>query len=387
MIGIERKIMDTLYFDYAATTPTDPAVIKAMEPYYFEHFGNASSPHSLGRKTLKAIEDARANLADFIGANPDEIIFNSGATESNNHAILGVAQILNGIGKHLIVSQIEHHSVLEPVEYLETQGYKATYLPVNSKGLVSAENVKKSMTDQTILAAVLHASNEIGTIQPIRDISQITQSRKIPLLVDACQTVGHVPVHVGELGADLLSLSAHKFYGPKGIGALYIKRRTPLERFIRGGDQEKNRRASTQNVPGIVGMSKAIDLLRGRMKQEQETQIKLRDKLMTEVPKRIEGVICNGDLENRLPNNAHFSFDGVEGESLLMALDMNHIFASMGSACTSGAMEPSHVLRAIGLNDEWAYGSLRITLGRWTTEDQVDILIKKLPELVNSLRI
>lgn len=379
--------MDTLYFDYAATTPTDPEVIKAMEPYYYEHFGNASSPHSLGRKTLKAIEDARANLADFIGAHPDEIVFNSGATESNNHAILGVPQVLKGIGRHIIVSQIEHHSVLEPVEFLGAQGYKITYLPVDMNGTVSPDAVKKAITDQTILVAVMHASNEIGTIQPIGEISAITRSRKIPFLVDGCQTTGHIPVNAETLGMDLFSFSAHKFYGPKGVGALYVKRKTPLERLLRGGDQEKNMRASTQNIPGIVGMSKAVDLLRERMQKETDIQIKLRDKLLTEIPRRIAGVMCNGDLKNRLPNNAHFSFDRVDGESLLMALDMHKVFASMGSACTSGAMEPSHVLRAIGLSDDMAYGSLRISIGRWTTEDQVDFLMDQLVNLVASLRI
>ncbi|MGE0268799.1 MAG: cysteine desulfurase family protein [Candidatus Omnitrophota bacterium] len=379
--------MQTIYFDYAATTPADPLVIKAMEPYYFEHFGNASSPHKVGRKALKAIEDARKNLADFIGANPDEIVFNGGATESNNHAIYGVAQALKGIGQHIVVSSIEHHSVLEPIEFLETKGYRVSYVPVNSKGVVSPENIIKAITDQTILVAVMHASNEIGSIQPIKEISRITVEKKIPFLVDGCQTVGHIPVHVGDLGVDLFSFSAHKFYGPKGVGALYVKRKTPLERFLRGGDQERSMRASTQNVPGIVGMSKAVDLLREQMEQENKNQLRLRDRLISEIPRRIEGVTCNGDLGNRLPNNVHFSFAGVEGESLLMALDMNNICASMGSACTSGAMEPSHVLRAIGLEDELAYGSLRITLGRWTTEDQINILMDKLPELVNSLRI
>ncbi len=375
------------YFDYAATTPTDPAVIKAMEPYYFEHFGNASSPHKIGRKTLKAIEDARKNIADYIRCQPDELVFTSGATESNNHAIFGVAQSLKGIGRHIIVSSIEHHSVLEPVEYLETLGYKVTYLPVDSKGTVSPENIKKAITDQTILIAVMHASNEIGTIQPIKKISQITKEKKIPLLVDGCQTIGHIPAHMDELGADLFSFSAHKFYGPKGVGALYVKRKTPLERFLRGGDQERNMRASTQNVPGIVGMSKAIDLAREQMNHEAEIQTKLRNRLITEISQKIDGVTCNGDREYRLPNNVHLSFAGVEGESLLMALDMNNICASMGSACTSGAMEPSHVLRAIGLEDDLAYGSLRITLGRWTTDDDINLLLDKLPGLVSSLRI
>ncbi len=379
--------MNTMYFDYAATTPADPAVVEAMAPYWHEAFGNASSPHDVGRQAQKALEDARANLADFLGADPAEIVFTSGATESNNHAIHGVAHSLRGIGKHIIVSAVEHHSVLEPAEFLQSEGYKVTFLPVGGDGRVSPSALAAAITDQTILVAVMHASNEIGTIQPVREIAAVTRKRKIPFLVDACQTVGHIPVDVQELGVDLLSLSAHKFYGPKGIGALYVRKKTPLEKLLRGGDQERDMRASTQNVPGAVGLSKAVDLARARMTEEGARQCQWRDQLFEEIPRRIEGVKINGHLGNRLPNNAHFSFERLEGESLLMALDMNKIYASMGSACTSGAMEPSHVLRAIGLDDELAYGSLRISLGRWTTQEHIDTLLDKLPDLVTSLRI
>ncbi|MCA9394092.1 MAG: cysteine desulfurase [Candidatus Omnitrophica bacterium] len=379
--------MDKMYFDYAATTPVDPAVIEAMTPYWHEEFGNAASPHDLGRAALKALEDARTNLADFLGALPEEIVLTSGATESNNHAIYGAAHALRGIGKHVIVSAIEHHSVLEPAEFLQAEGYKVTFLPVDREGRVSPTSVGAAITDQTILVAVMHASNEIGTIQPIREISALTRAKKIPLLVDACQTVGHIPVDVNELGADLLSLSAHKFYGPKGVGALYVRKKTPLEKLLRGGDQERDMRASTQNVPGAVGMSKAVALARERMTDEAARQTQWREQLFEEVPRRVEGVTINGHRGNRLPNNVHFSFERVEGESLLMALDMNKVYASMGSACTSGAMEPSHVLRAIGLDDELAYGSLRLSLGRWTTQEHVDTVLDKLPGLVTSLRI
>lgn len=379
--------MDKMYFDYASTTPADPAVIEAMAPYWHEHFGNASSPHDLGRTALKALEDARANLADFLRARVDEIVFTSGATEANNHAIYGVAHSLEGLGKHIVVSAIDHHSVLEPVEFLKTRGYKATYLPVDQDGRVSPDAVAAALSDQTVLVAVMHASNEIGTIQPIRDISAITRPRKIPLLVDACQTAGHIPVNVEELGADLLSLSAHKFYGPKGVGALYVRKKTPLEKLLRGGDQERDMRATTQNIPGIVGMAKAVDVARDRMIEESGQQTRWRDQLFEEIPKRIDGVTINGHRLNRLPNNAHFSFERLEGESLLMAMDMKKMYASMGSACTSGAMEPSHVLRAIGLDDELAYGSLRLSLGRWTTQEHIDTLLDKLPGLVASLRI
>lgn len=379
--------MDRIYLDYAATTPVDPDVITAMTPYFHEHFGNASSPHSMGREANKAIEDARANVAEFVGAQAGELIFNSGATEGANHTIYGVAQSLRGIGRHIVVSAIEHHAVLEPIEYLQTQGYRVTFVPVDANGMVSPKGIESNLTDQTILVAVMHASNEIGTVQPIADIARITQSKKIPLLVDACQTAGHIPVDVNELGADLLCFSAHKFYGPKGVGALYIRPNTPIEKFIRGGDQERNRRASTQNVAGIVGMSKAVDLCRQGMLEEANLHRELGNYLMTEVPNIIEGVRVNGHRQQRLPNNVHFSFAELEGESLLMALDMQNICASMGSACTSGAMEPSHVLRAIGLPDELAYGSLRITLGRWSTREHIDRLLEVLPKIVQGLRI
>lgn len=379
--------MDKIYFDYAATTPVDPAVIEAMQPYWHDNFGNPSSPHDVGRAAQKALEDARANIAGFLGAGPEELVFTGGATESNNQAIYGVAHSLRGIGRHIIVSAVEHHSVLEPTEFLQTEGYKVTFLPVDREGRVSPSAVAAAITDQTILVAVMHASNEIGTIQPVREISAVTRAKKIPLLVDACQTVGHIPVDVNELGVDLLSFSAHKFYGPKGIGGLYVRKKTPLEKLLRGGDQERDMRAGTQNIPAAVGMSRAVDLVRERMTDEGARQCQWRDQLLEEVPRRVEGVTVNGHRGSRLPNNAHFSFDRVEGESLLMALDMNKIYASMGSACTSGAMEPSHVLRAIGLDDELAYGSLRISLGRWTTQEHIDILLNKLPELVTSLRI
>ncbi len=376
-----------MYFDYAATTPVDPQVVEAMLPFWTDQFANASSPHSLGRLANTALEDARANVADFLGAQPKEIVFNSGATEGNNHALYGVANSLKGIGRHIIVSSVEHHSILEPAEFLQRQGYKVTFLPVDKCGTVDIKTLEAAITDQTILVAVMHASNEIGTIQPISDISKITRPRKIPLLVDACQTVGHIPVHVDDLDADILTFSAHKFYGPKGVGGMYIRPKTPVESYLRGGDQERGFRASTQNVSGIVGLSKAIDLCRQSMTDEARQQMAFRDQLFKEIPRLVEGVRVNGHQEDRLPNNAHFSFDRVEGESLLMVLDMKKIYASMGSACTSGAMEPSHVLRAIQLPDELAYGSLRLTLGRWTRQEHIDTLIRELPGMIKGLRI
>jgi len=380
--------MQRIYFDYASTTPVDPEVIAAMTPYFHGKFGNASSPHFFGREAQKALEEARECLAGFIGAGTEEIVFNSGATEANNHAVIGVARAQRDKGNHIIVSSIEHHSVLESIAYLEKEeGYEVTYVKVDKDGLIDPQDIRQAITDKTILIAVMYASNEIGAIQPISEIGAVAREHDITFLVDAVQAVGHILVQVNELKADLLSLSAHKFYGPKGVGALYIRKGTKLSSFLLGGDQERSRRASTQNIAGIVGLARAIELCDQRMNEEITFQTRLRDKLLTEVPKRVEGVKINGHFSRRLPNNAHFSFEQLEGESLLMSLDMADIVASMGSACTSGALEPSHVLRAIGLSDELAYGALRITLGRWTTEEQVDYFLEKLPETVKSLRI
>ncbi len=380
--------MSKAYFDYASTTPVDPEVAAAMMPFLHEKFGNASSPHFLGQEAKKALEDARECLANFIGAKAEEIIFNSGATESNNHAVIGVARAHKAKGKHIIVSSIEHHSVLEPVEYLKDhEGYEVTYIKPDGDGCIDPEDIKRAITKKTILIAVMYASNEIGTIQPVAKIGAIAKEHQVPFLVDAVQAVGHVPVDVNGLNAGLLSLSAHKFYGPKGVGALYVRKGTELASLILGGDQERGRRASTQNIAGIVGLARAVEICSQKMAEEIEVQTRLRDRLLSEVPKRIIGVKVNGHLSRRLPNNAHFSFDQVQGESLLMSLDLAGIAASMGSACTSGALEPSHVLRAIGLSDEAAHGVLRVTLGRWTTQEEVEALLQKLPEIITRLRV
>lgn len=379
--------MEPIYLDYASTTPVDPDVIRAMEPYLFERFGNAASPHSFGREANKALEDARQNLAGFIGASAEEVIFTSGATESNNHALVGVAARLQEQGRHIIISAIEHHSVYEPAENLEREGWRVTYVKPDSDGLIDPTDIKKALTDQTVLIAVMHASNEIGTIQPVAEIGAIAREREIPFLVDAVQTVGHLPVNVDELKADLLSLSAHKFYGPKGIGALYIRKGTPIQPFLRGGGQERDRRASTQNVAGAVGLAKALELCKMNMSDEAATQQKLRDRLLTEIPKLIDGVKVNGHRTSRLPNNAHFAFQGLQSEAILMSLDMTGIAASMGSACTAGSLEPSHVLRAIGLGEDLIHGALRITLGRWTKSEHMDYLIEQLPPIIARLRV
>ncbi len=379
--------MERIYFDYASTTPTDPRVIAAMDPYFYAQFGNPASPHAFGREALKAFENAREIVARSIGAQPEEIIFNSGATEGNNHALFGIARGLKDKGKHIVISAIEHHSLQAPAGYLTKEGYKVTYLPVSREGIVDPQQVQKALTDETILVAVMHANNEIGTIEPVAEIGKVVRAKGIPFLVDAVQTAGHIPVNVDELGADLLTMSAHKFYGPKGVGALYIRGKTKIVSFLLGGDQESGRRASTQNVAGVVGLAKALELCLENMSREMATQTRLRDQLLTEIPKRIDGVVINGHRTSRLPNNAHFAFEKVSGESLLMSLDMAGICASMGSACKAGAMEPSRVLRAIGLSDELAHGALRVTIGRWTPQAHVDYLLEQLPQMIKRLRV
>ena len=375
-----------IYLDYAATTPCDPQVLKAMEPYFFEKFGNASSIYALGQEAKKAIEESRSTLADFLGAEPSEIIFTSGGTESNNAAIKGVAYALKEKGDHIITSAIEHHAVLEPCKFLEKQGFKITRVGVGKDGLVSPEDIQKAITDKTILISVMHANNEIGVIQPIKEIGRIAREKGVYFHTDTVQTVGHIPVDVKELNIDLLSLSAHKFYGPKGMGALYVRKGVRLASFLQGGDQEKGRRASTYNTPGIVGLGKAIELCKEEMGQEAKFQTGLRDRLIQEIPKRIPEVSLNGSPQKRLPNNVNFVIKYIEGESILLSLDMMGIACSTGSACTSTSLEPSHVLLAIGLSHEVAHGSLRVTMGRWTQEKDIDYLLECLPKVVEKLR-
>ena len=379
--------MKKIYFDYASTTPTDPRVIQSMNPYFFDKFANASSPHTLGQESMIAIEESRDKVASLIGAEASEIVFNSGATEANNHAISGIVYHAMDKGKnHIILSSIEHHSILEPVEQLLKNGFKVSFISVDEYGIVDPQDVKKALTKETMLIALMHANNEIGSIQRIKEVGMIAREMSIPFLVDACQTVGHIPVNVDELHCDLLSLSGHKFYGSKGVGALYIRKGLKVSSFLLGGDQEKSRRASTENVSGIVGLACAVTLCQDNMKEEGVFQKHLRDRLFKEIPNKIEGVRINGHLMNRLPNNAHFSFKGLQGESLLMSLDMNGVCASMGSACTSGSIQSSHVLKAIGLKDDLAFGSLRITLGRWTKTEDIDYFLQELPRIVESLR-
>ncbi|MGA2774854.1 MAG: cysteine desulfurase NifS [Candidatus Omnitrophota bacterium] len=378
--------MKRIYLDYAATAPTDPEVVKAMEPYFFEKYGNASSIHSFGQEAKKGVEDAREELASFIGAKLDEIIFTSGGTESGNFAVKGIASAMAEKGNHIITSAIEHHAILEPCKYLEKHGFNVTYVRVDKTGLVSSEDIKKAITDKTVLISVMHANNEIGTIQPITEIGRIAKERGIYFHTDAVQTVGHIPVDVNEMNVDLLSLSAHKFYGPKGVGALYLRKGTRITRFLDGGDQEKGRRASTQNTPGIVGLGKAVELCSKNMANEAKFQSGLRDRMITEISKKIPEVLLNGHPVKRLPNNVNFSIKYIEGESMLLNLDLLGIACSTGSACTSTSLEPSHVLLALGLPHEIAHGSLRITIGRWTTEEEISRFLKQLSQVVEKLR-
>ena len=378
--------MERIYLDYAATTPCDPEVLEAMRPYFTEKFGNPSSIHSFGQEAKKAMEDSRLILADFLGAKPEEIVWTSGGTESNNFALFGVTSALEKKGNHIITSSIEHHAVGEPCKVLEKRGFSITYVKVDKAGLVCPADVKKAITDKTILISVMHANNEIGTIQPIAEIGKIAKEKGISFHTDAVQSVGHIPANVNDLNVDLLSLSAHKFYGPKGVGALYIRKGTRINRFLHGGDQEKGRRASTSNVSGIVGLGKAIELCKEKMDEEAEFQTGLRDVLIKGLMAQIEKSRLNGHPSCRLPNNVNISLEYIEGESMLLHLDMLGIAASTGSACTSSSLEPSHVLLAIGLPHELAHGSLRFTLGRWSKKSDIDYLIEVLPGIIDRLR-
>ncbi|MCB9757590.1 MAG: cysteine desulfurase [Candidatus Omnitrophica bacterium] len=378
--------MKKTYFDYASTTPVDARVVSAMLPFFTEKFGNASSAHSFGFAAQKALEDSRETIAKFLGARREEIVFTSGGTEANNLALMGLAHRLKDKGNHIIVSAIEHPSVLETARYLEKQGFQVTYLNVNAQGQIALDQLRSALSDQTILVSVMHASNEIGTVEPIAEIGRITRERKIIFHVDAVQTAGHLPIDVQALNVDLLSLSAHKFYGPKGVGALYVRKGVHLDSCLLGGDQEQGLRASTQNVAGAVGLAKAIDLAAQTMVDEAVRQSALRDFLIAEVLKNIDGARLNGHAQERLPNNAHFVFEKIKGEALLMNLDRVGIAASMGSACKAGLMEPSHVLRAIGVSDDLAAGALRISLGRSTTRTEIDDLLEKLIAAVKRLR-
>ncbi len=378
--------MGRIYLDYAATTPTHPEVVKAMSPYFTEAFGNPSSIHSYGQEAKGAIEEARVKIASLISARGGEIVFTSGGTEADNFAIKGVAFANESRGNHIITSSIEHPAVIETCKFLEKRGFRVTYLPVDEYGLVDLDDVRKAITDKTILVSVMHANNEMGTIEPIAEIDKIAKEAGVYFHTDAVQAVGHIPVDVKELGVDLLSMSAHKLCGPKGVGALYIRKGTKLISFMHGGEQERRRRASTENVPGIVGFGKAAELAQQEMSEEAERLTYLRDRLVKGLLERIDHTRLNGHPIMRLPNNVNVSVDFVEGESMLLNLDLEGICASTGSACSSSSLEPSHILLAIGLSHEQAHGSLRFSLGKWTTEEEIERVLDVLPSIVVKLR-
>jgi cysteine desulfurase len=379
---------ERIYLDYAATTPLDPRVLEAMMPYMTEHFGNPNSIHSFGREARRAIDEAREKIAQLLNCQPSEIVFTSGGTESDNLALRGVAEAYRHKGNHIVTTAIEHHAILRTCKALEDMGFSVTYLPVDEHGLVSPEQVAEAVNERTILVSVMHANNEIGTIEPIAEIVRAVKEKRPDTMVhtDAVQTVGHIPVDIQELGVDLLSFSAHKFYGPKGIGGLFVRKGVRLVPQITGGGQERNRRSGTENVAAIVGMAKALELAVEEMPTELPRLQALRDELITGVLSRIPETRLNGHPTLRLPHNANFSFRGIEGEALLLQLDLNGIAASSGSACSSGSLEPSHVLLALGLDYELAIGSLRITLGRFTTREHILRLLDLLPKVVEKLR-
>ncbi len=378
--------MRRIYLDHAATTPVRPEVLEAMLPCFTEVFGNPSSIHSCGQEARAAIDEAREKVAGLIGARTEEIVFTSGGTESDNFAIKGVALANEGKGNHIITSVIEHHAVLETAMFLENRGFSVTRLPVDSTGLVDPDAVKKAITDKTILISVMHANNEIGTIQPIAEIGRVAREAGVCFHTDAVQTAGHIPVLVNELAVDLLSISAHKLYGPKGVGMLYIRKGTKIVPFMHGGEQERRRRASTENVPGIVGFGKAAELARSEISEEAGRLTGLRDKLSKGILERIDHTRLNGHPLKRLPNNVNVSIDFIEGEAMCLNLDLAGICVSTGSACSSSNLQPSHVLLAIGLPPERAHGSLRFTLGRWTTEEEIERVLEILPGIVAKLR-
>ena len=376
-----------IYLDHAATTPLHPAALEAMLPFLQTKFGNPSSLHHLGKEARFAVEWARESVAELLGARPAEIVLNSGATEGNNHALKGIAAHLAEKGRHIVATQIEHDAVLHPLGQLEKSGYEVTYVGVDANGIVRLDELENALRSDTILVSVMHANNELGTLQPISEIGALCRARGIIFHCDACQTVGHIPVDVGELNVDLLTLSGHKFYGAKGAGALYVRRGVRLETLIDGGHQQKGRRAGTENVPSLVAMGAACQIARAAMEGGEEAHVaQLRDRLIAGASK-IEGVYLNGDREKRVPGIANFSFAGIEGEGLILELDARAgVCASTGSACAAGSLDPSPVLLAIGREVGLARAGTRFSLGRGNTEAEVDELLRLLPEVLESLR-
>jgi len=375
-----------VYLDHAATTPVHPEVAKVVLNYMVKDFGNASSVHSFGRTTRKAMDEAREQVADLINANPKEIVFLSGGTEADNLAIKGVAEAYKNKGKHIITSEIEHHAIIHTCQYLEKQGHEVTYLPVDEHGMVNPEDLREAIRDDTVLVSIMLANNEMGTIQPVDEIGRICREKGVIFHSDGVQAVGSIPVDVEALNIDLLSMSSHKLYGPKGVGALYHRKGIKLVSQQTGGSHEYRLRAGTENVPGIAGFGLAAKLAKEEMEERMSRISALRDKLRHGLMQAVDHVKLNGHPEKRLPNNLNLSFEYVEGESMLLNLDMKGIAASSGSACTSGTLDPSHVLLAMGMKHEVAHGSLRMTLGRETTEEDIDYVLEVLPGIVQRLR-
>ncbi|NLY20100.1 MAG: cysteine desulfurase NifS [Tissierellia bacterium] len=376
-----------IYMDNAATTRVNEDVFEAMIPYYKEEFGNASSIYEIGQNSRKAVENARNSVAKFLGADPKEIYFTSGGTESDNWAIRGIAEALKNKGNHIITSKIEHHAVLHVCEYLEKHGYDVTYLDVDSEGIVDLNQLENAITDKTILITIMFANNEIGTIQPIKKIGEIATKHNVLFHTDAVQAVGAVDINVKEMGIDLLSLSGHKINGPKGIGALYIRRGINIQPFMIGGAQERRKRGGTENVPGIVGLGKAIEIKAAHLEENKAKLSEMRDYLIEQILEKVPYTRLNGATgENRLPGNVNVCFEFIEGESMLLLLNMHGIAGSSGSACTSGSLDPSHVLLAIGLPHEIAHGSLRLSISIDNTKEEIDFVVENLAKIINRLR-
>ncbi|HCO18624.1 MAG TPA: cysteine desulfurase NifS [Tissierellales bacterium] len=376
-----------IYIDHSATTPVKKEVLEEMLPYFSEFYGNPSSVYALSNHSRLAIDKARERVAKAIGAKKTEVFFTGGGSEADNWALKGVAYKNKDKGNHIITTKIEHHAILHTCEYLEQQGFQVTYLDVDEYGMISLEELEKAITEKTILISIMFANNEIGTIQPVKEIGELAKKHGVLFHTDAVQAVGSLPIDVKEMNIDLLSMSAHKLYGPKGVGALYIRQGTKIDPLIAGGAQEKNKRAGTENTPGIVGLGKAIELAYEHLEENTTYLISLRERLIKGIKERIPYVRLNGHPEKRLPGNANFCFQFIEGEALLLSLDMVGIAGSSGSACTSGSLDPSHVLLAIGLPHEIAHGSLRLSLGTGNTEEEVDFAVEKLVGIVDRLRM
>ena len=376
-----------VYMDYAATTYVKPEVLEEMMPYFTQKFGNPSSFYGISRETKMAIDKARGQVAKALNCDMNEVYFTGGGSESDNWAIKGIAAAHRKKGNHIITTKIEHHAVLHTCEYLEKNGFEVTYLDVDDEGRVKLDELEKAIKDTTILISIMFANNEIGTIQPIKEIGEIAKKHNVLFHTDAVQAAGNIPIDVKELNIDLMSMSSHKIYGPKGIGALYIKTGVKLHSFVHGGAQERRRRAGTENMPSVVGYGKAAEIAKNTMDEHIERLTSLRTKLIDGILEKIPYTRVNGSLEDRLPGNVNFSFEFIEGEGILLMLDMLGIAASSGSACTSGSLDPSHVLMAIGLPHEIAHGSLRLSIGDFTTEEDIDYIIEKLPPVIERLRM